>query len=40
MLESNTPVQTFPLNDQEILLRHLHHTSRRYVDEYEKEMAE
>jgi phenylpropionate dioxygenase-like ring-hydroxylating dioxygenase large terminal subunit len=40
MLESNTPVQTFPLNDQEILLRHLHHTARRYVDEYEKEMAE
>jgi phenylpropionate dioxygenase-like ring-hydroxylating dioxygenase large terminal subunit len=36
MLESYTPVKTFPLNDQEILLRHLHHTARRYVDEYQK----
>ncbi len=36
MLESRTPVKTFPLNDQEILLRHLHHTARRYVEEYQK----
>jgi phenylpropionate dioxygenase-like ring-hydroxylating dioxygenase large terminal subunit len=35
MLESRTPVKTFPLNDQEILLRHLHHTARRYVNEYQ-----
>ena len=26
MLESRTPVKSFPLNDQEILLRHLHTT--------------
>jgi phenylpropionate dioxygenase-like ring-hydroxylating dioxygenase large terminal subunit len=35
MLESRTPVKQFPLNDQEILLRHLHHTARGYVSEYE-----
>ncbi|HEY1741118.1 MAG TPA: SRPBCC family protein, partial [Acidimicrobiia bacterium] len=34
MLEAHTPVQSFPLNDQEILIRHLHHTVRRYVDDY------
>lgn len=34
MLESRTPVTTFPLNDQEILLRHLHRTTQRYVDAY------
>ena len=37
MLESRTPVKTFPLNDQEILLRHLHKTAQRYVDEYEQQ---
>ena len=31
MLESNAPVKTFPLNDQEILLRHLHKTVEKYV---------
>jgi len=35
MLESRTPVETFPLNDQEILLRHLHHTARSYVATFE-----
>jgi phenylpropionate dioxygenase-like ring-hydroxylating dioxygenase large terminal subunit len=39
MLESKTPVSTFPLNDQEVLLRHLHHTARRYVDEYHQQTA-
>jgi phenylpropionate dioxygenase-like ring-hydroxylating dioxygenase large terminal subunit len=38
MLESRT-VQEFPLNDQEVLLRHLHHTARGYVSEYQKEHA-
>jgi phenylpropionate dioxygenase-like ring-hydroxylating dioxygenase large terminal subunit len=36
MLESRTPVNTFPLNDQEVLLRHLHTTARRYVNEYQQ----
>ena len=35
MLESRTPVKEFPLNDQEILLRHLHHVTRSYLREYE-----
>jgi phenylpropionate dioxygenase-like ring-hydroxylating dioxygenase large terminal subunit len=35
MLESRA-VTEFPLNDQEVLLRHLHTTARRYVDEYQK----
>jgi len=35
MLESRTPISTFPLNDQEILLRHLHKTANRYVNELE-----
>ncbi|MGW0684055.1 aromatic ring-hydroxylating oxygenase subunit alpha [Streptomyces sp. NPDC002754] len=34
MLESRT-VDTFPLNDQEVLLRHLHQSARGYVDEYQ-----
>jgi hypothetical protein len=34
MLESRTPISTFPLNDQEILLRHLHKTAERYVNEH------
>ena len=33
MLESRA-VTEFPLNDQEVLLRHLHTTARRYVREY------
>jgi phenylpropionate dioxygenase-like ring-hydroxylating dioxygenase large terminal subunit len=36
MLESRTPITTFPLNDQEILLRHLHKTAQRFVDDYER----
>ncbi|HRD12148.1 MAG TPA: SRPBCC family protein, partial [Mycobacterium sp.] len=32
-------VTDFPLCDQEILLRHLHHTARKYVDEYKAEKA-
>jgi phenylpropionate dioxygenase-like ring-hydroxylating dioxygenase large terminal subunit len=37
MLESRTPVKAFPLNDQEILLRHLHKTAQRYVSEHERQ---
>ncbi len=33
MLESRA-VTEFPLNDQEVLLRHLHVTARKYVDDY------
>jgi hypothetical protein len=32
-------VKTFPLNDQEILLRHLHKTAQRYVSEYEQQQS-
>jgi phenylpropionate dioxygenase-like ring-hydroxylating dioxygenase large terminal subunit len=39
MLESRTGVKQFPLNDQEILLRHLHHTVHGYVDDYERQAA-
>ena len=39
MLESRTPVTQFPLNDQEILLRHLHKTAQRYVSEHERERS-
>jgi phenylpropionate dioxygenase-like ring-hydroxylating dioxygenase large terminal subunit len=35
MLESRTPVKSFPLNDQEILIRHLHTTVKQYVDDFE-----
>jgi hypothetical protein len=35
MLESRALAE-FPLNDQEILLRHLHATARRYVSEYQQ----
>ena len=35
MLESRA-VTEFPLNDQEILLRHLHRTARSYVDDYQR----
>lgn len=30
-------VTEFPLCDQEVLLRHLHHTAHRYVDKYKEE---
>jgi phenylpropionate dioxygenase-like ring-hydroxylating dioxygenase large terminal subunit len=33
-------VTDFLLCDQEILLRHLHHTARKYVDNYKVELAE
>ena len=36
MLESRA-VTEFPLNDQEVLLRHLHTTARRYVREYQEQ---
>jgi hypothetical protein len=36
MLESHTPIGSFPLNDQEILLRHLHKTTQRYLDDFER----
>jgi phenylpropionate dioxygenase-like ring-hydroxylating dioxygenase large terminal subunit len=36
MLESRA-VSEFPLNDQEVLLRHLHTTARRYVREYQEQ---
>jgi phenylpropionate dioxygenase-like ring-hydroxylating dioxygenase large terminal subunit len=35
MLESGA-VTSFPLNDQEVLLRHLHRTARRYVDDHDR----
>jgi phenylpropionate dioxygenase-like ring-hydroxylating dioxygenase large terminal subunit len=35
MIESRTPVKKFPLNDQEILIRHLHHVVREDIREYE-----
>src|SRR4051794_31703796 len=38
MLESGA-VRQFPLNDQEVLLRHLHTTARRYVREYEEQQS-
>jgi hypothetical protein len=31
-------VRQFPLNDQEIALRHLHHTGRQYVADYQKSL--
>ena len=39
MLESNTPVKQFPLGDQEVLLRQLHVTARRYVREFQQQSA-
>ena len=39
MLESKTPVKTFPLGDQEILLRHLHTVTREHVEAYQKSSA-
>ena len=34
MIESNPPVKEFPLNDQEIMIRHLHTTVQNMVAEY------
>ena len=39
MIESRTPVQRFPLNDQEILIRLLHTTVQRKVREYEEQSS-
>jgi phenylpropionate dioxygenase-like ring-hydroxylating dioxygenase large terminal subunit len=39
MLESRTPVKTFPLNDQEILLRLLHKSAGDYVSRHERQLA-
>ena len=39
MLESRA-VTEFPLNDQEILLRHLHRTAGDYVERYQKEIVD
>jgi hypothetical protein len=39
MIESRA-VTSFPLNDQEVLLRHLHKTARDHVDAYLKERDE
>jgi len=39
MIESRTPVTTFPLNDQEIMIRHLHHTVDAYVQEFQQRTA-
>ena len=36
MLESRAVTQ-FPLNDQELLLRHLHHTAKQYVTAYQEQ---
>jgi hypothetical protein len=38
MLESRV-VDRFPLNDQEILCRHLHHVAAQWVEDYQKEQA-
>ena len=39
MIESRA-VTTFPLGDQEVLLRHLHRTAREYVAKFEAAQAE
>ncbi|WP_433249648.1 aromatic ring-hydroxylating oxygenase subunit alpha [Actinomadura nitritigenes] len=38
MLESRT-VTDFPLNDQEVLLRHLHNTANQYVRDHQREQS-
>jgi hypothetical protein len=38
MLESRV-VTEFPLNDQEILCRHLHKVAAEWVDDYKRERA-
>jgi hypothetical protein len=37
MIESRTPVKSFPLNDQEIMIRHLHHQVEQYVRRFEEQ---
>ena len=37
MLESDTGVKTFPLNDQEILCRHIHNIAQDHVRRYREE---
>jgi hypothetical protein len=39
MLQSRAALD-FPLNDQEVLLRHLHHTALRYVNDHEASTAD
>jgi hypothetical protein len=39
MLESRV-VTAFPLNDQEILCRHLHKVAADWISDYERELAE
>ncbi len=39
MLESDTGVKTFPLNDQEILCRHIHNVAQEHVRRYRAEKA-
>jgi hypothetical protein len=39
MLESRV-VTAFPLNDQEILCRHLHKVAADWIGDYERELAE
>ncbi|HEX5095024.1 MAG TPA: aromatic ring-hydroxylating dioxygenase subunit alpha [Acidimicrobiia bacterium] len=39
MLESRTPITRFPLNDQEILIRHLHHTTKQYITDYQRQQG-
>jgi glycine betaine catabolism A len=39
MLESRV-VTAFPLNDQEVLCRHLHKVAADWVDDYTRELAE
>ncbi|MBW8818257.1 MAG: aromatic ring-hydroxylating dioxygenase subunit alpha [Streptomyces sp.] len=39
MLQSRAALD-FPLNDQEVLLRHLHHTAMRYVNDHEASTAD
>jgi hypothetical protein len=39
MLESRV-LERFPLNDQEVLCRHLHKTAADWVDDYKKQQSE
>ncbi|HUV11692.1 MAG TPA: aromatic ring-hydroxylating dioxygenase subunit alpha [Acidimicrobiia bacterium] len=39
MIESRTPVKSFPLNDQEIMIRHLHHTVDEHVRAFQEQPA-
>jgi len=40
MIESNTPVKTFVLNDQEILCRHIHYQARDFVERYQRSLGD